>query len=537
MALRELITRFGFEVDDKPLREMEAAIGDLKSGFIGLGATIGVAVGSLYGFVKTTADAGDEALATATTLGISVEALQELGYAAQLSDVSVEQFRGSLQYFSKTIGDAKMGSKEAADEFKVINGLLGRDLIKSGASVDQMMVGVADAFSKMTDQSKKAIIASKLFGRAGGISMVNFLSKGSAAIGELRAEAESMGAVLSTEAAQAGDDFNDAMTRAKTAVIGIKNQIGVALMPQVQALVDGFREWIMANRQLIKQNLGGILKGMSKFMSQIGKAISVVTKALTGLAEGFGGAERVTYGFLAAVALLSGASILAGIGRVVQTVFTLARALTLANASAIAIPLAIGAAVLAVGLIIEDIVAFFQGRDSFTGKIVEYFKSEFPNLTKFLVGLFDTVRFAIIAVIGVFKLLISWVQDAVKWVMAFLGPVGEFIDSIVKKFNALGLGGVLGKIGEKLSATFGGFSMADADAALGVNKPASVPGTVTNNSTTNAGVRDVSTTINVSVPEGLSPGAAASSVERGVSGGLEEILRQATRANAPGVAY
>jgi hypothetical protein len=116
--------------------------------------------------------------------------------------------------------------------------------------------------------------------------------------------------------------------------------------------------------------------------------LSPTTKKLilfvTGLTIAFGGL-LLTFG------LLSGAFITAtgAIGKLVLVLKSFSISALAAQASALAIPLAIAAGVAALALAIQDIISFFQGKDSVTEIIVNKFKEAFDKVGNLAKNLFN----------------------------------------------------------------------------------------------------------------------------------------------------
>ena len=262
---------------------------------------------------------------------------------------------------------------------------------------------------------------------------------------------------------------------------------------------------------------------------------------MAGLAKSVGGVGNLVKIVLTGLFALSGVSVLMGIGKLVSYVMLLVKGLTMAKLVAFAIPTLIGAAILLVLLVIDDLVAYFQGGDSVTGVIIEKFKEvlawfqeNFPNLSKFVRGVFDawiaylnilisfwTGLFNVIAKVAgfmasVFAPVIDRILQGVMAVVNALGTIGSFVGK--------GLGAGLGFTGELLSR----------GAQLANPTNPTLPG-VSNSSSATA--FNVDAPINVVVPPGTDPGSVGPFVREGVAGGLDSSLRQASRSTVSGVAY
>lgn len=110
MIIADLFARLGLRVDGKAFSAGEKMIGGLKKGLAALAAYSTVRLGmGIVEDVANTADALDE---LSQKIGVPVETIQELGYAAGFSGVSTEALGSSLGRLAKTMDMAKRGGKE-----------------------------------------------------------------------------------------------------------------------------------------------------------------------------------------------------------------------------------------------------------------------------------------------------------------------------------------------------------------------------------------------------------------------------------------
>jgi len=106
--LDTFITRFKFETDRTGLHEVTRGLNAFKTNAIRIGASIfsilsgGLLLGGL-------AKKADEMGKFADSIGISVQQLQELQFAAERSGVSVSSLRSSLMNLNKVVGQAARG--------------------------------------------------------------------------------------------------------------------------------------------------------------------------------------------------------------------------------------------------------------------------------------------------------------------------------------------------------------------------------------------------------------------------------------------
>lgn len=417
-SIRELFATLGFEVDDKNLKAFDKSLANAKSsmthfGAIALGTTTALfglegmfhgIEGALSGIVEGTVKQGTEFGKLAERVGMSAEALQRFGHAANLADIDQENFAMGMTRLTRMQGEAKNGSAEAQKAFQSIGKYIGKDLLKSGKSAEEQLLDMADAFAKMPDQATRLAAAQDVFGRD-GYRMVNMLKQGSAAIREQMEEADALGLVIGEEGVRATLEYEDSQKRLGAAIKGVRNSIGVELLPEITEGVNGFRQWIVANREWLKTNIVGGLRTLLRYLEIGGRILKQVVVSARGVVQIFGGFENVlkmvTYAMLAMLAVnivwFFGSAVLA-IGSAIKAFELFGNAGLIANAKAAAIPLLIGAAFIALGLIIEDIIAYIQGRDSVTGVLLDKMEKDSPRLyaiTRTVVSFFKDIYDAI----------------------------------------------------------------------------------------------------------------------------------------------
>lgn len=438
-TLRELVTRWTFDIDDKPIKNVEEKFSNLTSSVGTLALGIAGASASIFGFVKVSANMGEEIGKMSEKFGISAQAIQELQFAAR---GEAEALTSSLGLFARNTVAATKGSEEQASAFKKL-GVNIKDTHGKLKSTEDLITQSADGFKKLKNGSEKTALAMALFGRSGA-ELIPFLNQGSEEIARLREEARASGAVLSDDAVKGAMEFNDNLDDLIRTAKGVGASFASELFEPLGDIIKQFKAWISVNRKLIGQRIGEMIKGLVAFLSIAVKFAGALIEAFMGLAEVFGGLENILKVIGVLFAVFTAGKILFGIGSLVLAFGALAAAITWANVQALLIPILIGAAVVALGLIIEDIVAFFQGRDSVTAIVIEKFKEMFKSLEEgfgsfgaFAKGALTVLLQPVRAIINAFRFLLD-IIDVIRGKMSFkdLG-----IGALEKIGNVLGFAG------------------------------------------------------------------------------------------------
>ena len=211
-------------------------------------------------FVKSAIDQADAANILAGKLGITTEALTKLQYAAQLSDLSQQALEGGLKKLTVTLTSAQDPASKAAQYLDAL-GLSARQLIALPA--DQQLGRIGDALNNVENQSQRAAIAQKIFGKA-GMDLLPVLAEGSAGIRNLGEEAGRLGVVISTDLAARAGLFNDNLDRLKAAASGA----GLAVADQLLGPMNDLTTELI---ELAQQK--ETAEGIATFVTGIGTAL------------------------------------------------------------------------------------------------------------------------------------------------------------------------------------------------------------------------------------------------------------------------
>lgn len=255
-------------------------------------ALAAVAAATAFGaMAKSAIDNADKLDKVSQSTGIAVENLSQLQYAAEISNVSFDDLTKTAAKFSKTAADAARGSDQAARGFDAL-GIKVKNADGTLRGTEDLLLDVADKFSKMEDGAAKAAIAQDLFGKSGA-RLIPFLNQGRVGIERLKKEADGFGLTVSTKAAQAADQFNDNLDRLQAAGKGVANQLTQEMLPTFVTMTDRFVKAAQA---------GGALDFSVKALSVTFKTIVSAAVIVTSVFEQLG---RLIYGVGAALVRVS----------------------------------------------------------------------------------------------------------------------------------------------------------------------------------------------------------------------------------------
>lgn len=215
---------------------------------VGFAAGVGASIGqALVGLATRFVDMGKAAIDNADHLnklsqatGVSVEALSQLQFAADLSGLSTEDLATSLSKLSKAAVEAASGSRAQVDAFARL-GVSIKNADGSLKGTEELLLDVAQAFSQLEDGLAKNALAQDLFGKSGA-KMIPFLNAGRDGIEALRKEADALGLTITSSAAQSAERFNDSLSTIKASTGGLVNKFVQEVLPVFEQIAQRFAD-------------------------------------------------------------------------------------------------------------------------------------------------------------------------------------------------------------------------------------------------------------------------------------------------------
>lgn len=252
--------------------------------------------GALVDCTMDAANYADEISTMSEVTGISTETLQELTYASELMDVSVDTITGSMTKMEKSMGSAadkifnlentqaelnralKDGSIDADEyEAKMEEALeknatgydkLGVSIYDSNHNLrdsEEVFWDVIDALGQMEDGTERDLLAMELLGKSAK-DLNPLINEGSEGFRALADEAHEAGFVMGDDTLTAFTDFDDQMVRFKNSGQAAKNALGTLLLPALTELSGSGTSALQKFTKAVQNSNGDI--------SVIGDAIS-----------------------------------------------------------------------------------------------------------------------------------------------------------------------------------------------------------------------------------------------------------------------
>ncbi|MDO8136802.1 MAG: phage tail tape measure protein [Candidatus Brocadiales bacterium] len=247
--------------------------------------------GSFAFMAKSAASTGDMLFNLAQKTGVSVGRLAAYRLATKLSGVTMEDFAGGIGRLSAKMFDVQQGSRDARVGFDK----LGISVFDSSGKLranEEVLLAIADKFSKMQDGTLKTALAMEFFGKSGA-NLIPMLNQGSKGLEKTTEASKNLGAVWDTKTTPAATAFNNSLTTLKFTLEEFKERLG----------------------GLVIKNFGDDLNDLTKSLEK-SKTFNKLEKNLNGLMESFdklpGSAKLGIIGVVGATALAGPAILVLG---------------------------------------------------------------------------------------------------------------------------------------------------------------------------------------------------------------------------------
>ncbi len=418
MILREIITKLGFQIDDKKLFKFNDAIAQVKDNLNDLGKHADLAKKAFFGLTGTATALGLLSLHTAKyaqstdrlaeSLGITAQELQSTELAAQSMGIGVNELSDSMTAFHKKLGDLGNGNTEASREMNRLGvsftGANGK--IKSSF---QLYEELAQKIDSIKSPIARASALQKVLG-TDNIELARIFKNGGEALRQQREEIEKIGYVIDSKGIKSSKDYIKSWAEFQIIVSSVKKELSIKFMPVFNNMIKVFKGWFIENRKLISQNISSFINVLSIALSVLLKALQIIIAPINMIIELFGGFENAASVLGIALGLVLAPRIWASVLAFrALTVAMLTNPITWITA-------AIAALGLAIGLLVNDLWHWSEGNDSVIGRVLGSwtdFKESFFEIVDSITGYFSEQ----------FKQLGGWFTD--------------WIDTISNKISSL----------------------------------------------------------------------------------------------------
>jgi hypothetical protein len=407
MIVRELVTRLGFEIDDKNLIRFNRDVQRLKDKLSSLAQSLDLVKKAVAGVVVagtglsiltvSVAKSVQETENLAKGLGITTSELQELELIAQSTGAEVGDLTNSFTKFNKALADTDNQSSRSIKELKEL-GISLYDASGKLKDSKELYRETAKAISSIENPAIKAAKAQRVLG-INNLDLLDTLTLSNEEFDKQREKIEKLGYIIDSKGIRATKEFIKSWRQLNIVVDGLKTQIALKFMPVLKDLLDRFNRWYEINRKIINDSLGRTIDVLSTVFNALLGVIKILLWPVQRLSEALGGFDRVVIAVAGAITAV-----------LLPSMWGWVRALSALTVALLANPItwftvAVGALGAAIALLVEDIYYWVKGNDSALGRILgrwEDFKASFKaiidSLTGYVKSFFDWINKLVSAV-------------------------------------------------------------------------------------------------------------------------------------------
>ena len=226
------------------------------------GAVAAVGVGKLAGAFNQAAEEVDNLGKKAQVLGVSIEDLSVLRFAAGESGVEFETLTKMIGKSAKNLAEfAATGSGPGADAFRRL-GIQAQNTDGTLRSMTDVLPEIAVAFEGLGDAGERLRFAEAIFGRGGGEQFVQFLEDSGGFMGNLAdqaARAKRLGVVFTDSQFERLKAYNDAVGRIRESWLGIRVAIMEELAPALTHVANKTAE-VMGRLAKFAGNFASVIR-------------------------------------------------------------------------------------------------------------------------------------------------------------------------------------------------------------------------------------------------------------------------------------
>ena len=202
-------------------------------------ALVGTSVKLVKGLMDCSVAAAqnaDNLITLSSQTGLTTERLQELQYASELVDVSIDQIADATRQMINSMREASKGTGDAAEAYKKL-GVRVTDAQGNLRDSQEVFDEVVMRLSRVRNATERNALAMKIFGES-ATKLNPIIEDGGKKLKALSEEAHNMGYVMSDETLASLGALDDAMQRFDKTSEAVKNQMALALLPVLTSVLD-----------------------------------------------------------------------------------------------------------------------------------------------------------------------------------------------------------------------------------------------------------------------------------------------------------
>jgi len=280
-------------------------------------AAVVKALSELHKMTLEAAAEVDSLLTDSITTGLSTQTLQELKYAENLIDVSVNTITGSLTKLTRNMVSANEGNAAMAESFANLGVSITNEIDGSLRPAEDVFYEIVDALGRISNETERDAISMEIFGKSAQ-ELNPLIEQGSNTLREYAKEAQNVGYILSNEELNALGAVDDAFQRMNLTIDAVKKQISADFAPASEAAMNLFSDVVKKAGEILKR--AGIIENLASIISSLTDILHTAGELLTGI-PGFTQKLNMVKAVLGGIAQLC--ALIADTADVIAGIFTL----------------------------------------------------------------------------------------------------------------------------------------------------------------------------------------------------------------------
>ena len=215
--------------------------------------------------IQTAADV-DELVTSSMTTGIATKTIQEMKYAEELIDVSVDTISGSLTRLTRNMADANSGSEEMAAKFAALGVSITDATTGQLRPAEDVFYELIDALGNIQNQTERDAAAMDILGKSAQ-ELNPLILQGSGALKDLAAEAEAAGYVLDESQIKKLAEVDDSYQRVQLTMEALRKQMSADFAPASKEAMDLFSNLVTKAGAALERS--GLITNLASIISSL----------------------------------------------------------------------------------------------------------------------------------------------------------------------------------------------------------------------------------------------------------------------------
>lgn len=247
------------------------ATGNLAQKTKGLSTAAAGGIAAMGTLAYKAGQSADEINTLAKQTGLSTEEIQKFQYASDIIDVDLNTLTGSMAKLTKNMATASKGTGDAAAAFTA----LGVNITDSNGELrnnQDVFDDTIAALAGIENETQRDAYAMQIFGKSAQ-DLNPLILGGADSLKELGKQAEEAGLILSQDALDSANEFNDAVDSLKATATGTFAEVGTEIATMLIPYMDDLGEILKNAMEWVR----GLDEGQLKMIGTILLVIAAIS--------------------------------------------------------------------------------------------------------------------------------------------------------------------------------------------------------------------------------------------------------------------